>query len=476
MNFTLRPLTVWAWVMVTAGVTVSLSANSQATLYKDNQVINTVTTAVPFLRINPDARAGGMGDVAIATPTDANGFHANPAKMAFIERDFGFAVSFTPWLKALVNDIYMADLSGYYKVKKMQTVGIGIKFFSLGNITFTDINGTETGQGRPNEFSIDVHYARRLGNNFGIAASLRYIYSNLATGQTNPNGDGIRAGNAGAGDISWYFNKNFKKDGEKISHDLHVGMDISNIGSKISYTSNVVKDYIPTNLGIGLGYTLNIDEKNGVGFYFDVNKLLVPSPVPMKIDSLGANGEVAGQVANPNYDKNNNGIGDFREKSSIGGLFTSFGDAPGTSYMNSDGTVTYVKGSRVKEEFREFTIGIGAEYLYNKQFGVRFGYFYEPRTKGARQFLTAGLTVKYSVVGLNFSYLIPTSIQRNPLDNTLRFSLLFEFANGGKKAGNNSGVSLVPDEPKKDKKKAAPAEQPNDAKPIQKQFEPIEPK
>jgi hypothetical protein len=474
MNYLLRSGNIKALVAFLGSAIFSNTVNAQATIYKDNQVINTVTTAVPFLRINPDARAGGMGDVGIATPTDANGFLSNPSKMAFIEKDFGFAVSFTPWLKSLVNDIYMADLTGYYKVKKMQTIGVGIKFFSLGNITFTDINGTETGQGRPNEFSIDVHYARKLGNNFGLAASLRYIYSNLATGQTNPNGDGIRAGNAGAGDISWYFNKNFKKDGEKISHDLHVGMNLSNIGSKISYTSNVVKDFIPANLGIGLGYTLNIDEKNGIGFYMDFNKLLAPSPVSMLIDSVGANGEVSGQVRNPKYDQNNNGIADFREKSSIGGLFTSFGDAPGTAYMNSNGEIKYVKGSRVKEEFREITIGVGAEYLYNKQFGVRFGYFYEPRTKGARQFLTAGLTVKYSVVGLNFSYLIPTSIQRNPLDNTLRFSLLFEFANGGKKSGNNSGVSLVPDEPKKDKKKAAP--EPVEQKPIQKQFEPIEPK
>lgn len=382
---------------------------------KNGIPINTVTSAVPFLRIIPDARSGGMGDVGIATPTDANAVYTNPAKLAFIEKDFGFAVTFSPWLKALVNDIYLANLTGYYKVKKMQTIAASIRYFSLGNITFTDFNGQETGQFRPNEFAIDLHYARKLGQHFSIAASLRYIYSNLAGGQ-QVNGNAIRAGHAGAGDISWAFRKNFKKDGAKISHDFSTGMNISNIGSKISYTSSVVRDFIPCNLGIGFGYALNLDAKNAIGFYTDINKLLVPTP-----DTL---------------DKNTNGIYDFREKSSIGGLFTSFGDAPGG----------------FAEEMREFTIGVGAEYMYNKQFGVRFGYFYEHPTKGARQYLTTGLSVKYSVVGLNFSYLIPTTIQRNPLDNTLRFSLLFDFASGGAKAGS-SGVSLVDDVPKKKEKK-----------------------
>lgn len=416
---------------------------AQGTIKKDGFVINTVTTAVPFLRINPDARAGGMGDVGIASPADANGVYVNPAKMAFIDSsDFGFAVGFSPWLKALVNDIYLANLVGYYKVKQMQTIALSVRYFSLGNITFTDANGAETGQFRPNEFAIDLHYARRLGKYFSIAASLRYIYSNLAGGQ-QVDGNVVKAGMAGAGDISWYFRKNFKKDGAKMSHDLYAGMAITNIGSKISYTSNVVKDFIPTNLGIGLGYTLNVDKKNGVGLYVDFNKLMVPTP-----DSA---------------DKNGNKIYDFREKSAVSGMFTSFGDAPGGA----------------AEEFREITVGVGAEYLYNKQFGVRFGYFYEPRSKGNRQFLTAGLTVKYSVVGLNFSYLIPTTIQRNPLDNTLRFSLLFDFKNGGMK-GQPTGVSLVDDTPKPKKEKKAKTSEPAPDKqpeaPVQRNLEPVEPK
>lgn len=387
------------------------------------RIINTVTTAVPFLRIVPDARAGGMGDVGLASPTDANGLYINPAKMAFIDKDYGFAVTFSPWLKALVNDIYLVNINGYYKVKKMQTVGMSVRYFSLGNIVFTDVNGSETGQFRPNEFAIDGHYSRILGKYFSIAASLRFIYSNLAGGQVVDGGQ-VRPGIAGSGDISWYFRKKFNENNEnKMVHEFAAGMNISNIGSKITYTNSQVRDFIPTNLGIGFGYTLDVDKHSTVGVYVDFNKLMVPSP-----DSTDNDG--------PN--NQGDGIYDFRQKSSVSGMFTSFGDAPGG----------------FREEMREITIGVGAEYMYNKQFGARFGYFYEPSTKGNRQFLTAGLTVKYSVVGLNFSYLIPTTIQRNPLDNTLRFSLLFDFMKGGKKAGqNNSGVSLVDDKPKKKDKK-----------------------
>ena len=381
-----------------------------AQAHTSSQIVNATTTAVPFLRINPDARAGGMGDVGIATPADANGVYANPAKMAFIDKDYGFALSFSPWLKALVNDIYLASLNGYYKVKKQQVISFSLRYFSLGNIQFTDAQGTNIQQFMPREFAVDVHYSRILGKYFSIAASLRYIYSNLASGQS-VDGALVKAGQAGAGDISWYFHKTFNESG-KIQHEFSCGMDISNIGSKMSYTSSIVKDFIPTNLGIGLGYTATLDKHNSVGVYTDINKLLVPTP-------------------NNKYDSANSTYY-YREESSIKGMFTSFGDAP------------------LSTELKSFTLAVGAEYYYNKQFGVRFGYFYEPYAAGGRQFLEAGLTVKYSVVGLHFSYLIPTTILRNPLDNTLRFSLLFDFAKGGIKKGSEStGVSFVDDTPKK---------------------------
>ncbi len=425
MKYLLRNRSVFAF----AGVFILCSQLLQAQVsFQESARINTVTTAVPFLRINPDARAGGMGDVGLASPPDANAVYVNPAKMAFIDKDFGFAVGFSPWLKALVNDIYLANLTGYYKVKKMQTVALSVRYFSLGNITFTDYNGQELQTFRPQEFAIDGHYARRLGDNFAVAASLRVIYSNLAGG-ASVDGALVKPGVAGSGDISAYFHKKFNENAaHKMEHDLSVGLNISNIGSKISYTSSTIKDFIPTNLGLGVGYTLEIVNKHSVGVYVDMNKLMVPTP--------------------DTADKDRNNVYDFRQKSSIGGMFTSFGDAPGVMENGSR-----VKGSRAAEEFAEVTWGIGAEYLYNKQFGVRFGYFYEHPKKGNRQFLTAGLTVKYSVVGLNFSYLIPTTIQRNPLDNTLRFSLLFDFTKGGKKSSSETGVSLVDDTPKKKKEK-----------------------
>lgn len=452
MNYLLRFKVTGVFASVLLLLFSSFELDAQATIRRGNTVINTVTTAVPFLRIIPDARAGGMGDVGIAVPTygngeylspDVNGLYTNPSKLAFIDKDFGFGVTFSPWLKSLVNDIYLANLAGYYKVKKMQTVALSVRYFSLGNITFTNDQGQELNTFRPNEFAIDGHYSRRLGENFAIAASLRVIYSNLAGGQ-QVDGNLIRPGVAGSGDISWYFKKKFNENSNhKLEHELSVGMNISNIGSKISYTSSIVKDFIPTNLGIGAGYTLDIDKHSSVGVYLDVNKLMVPTP--------------------DTSDENNNNIYDFREKG-FSGVFTSFGDAP-------DGAA---------EEFREVTWGIGAEYLYNKQFGVRFGYFYEAATKGNRQFLTAGLTVKYSVVGLNFSYLIPTTIQRNPLDNTLRFTLLFDFVKGGNKNKGNTGVSLVPDTPKEKKKKVKEDEQPatdtDQEAPKERKLEPVEPK
>ena len=451
MKYLLRNKSAFALAVVFILFAHNLIA--QTATFKNGFRLNTVTTAVPFLRINPDARAGGMGDVGLATPADANAVFVNPAKMAFIDKDFGFSVGFSPWLKALVNDIYLADLTGYYKVKKMQTVAISLRYFSLGNITFTDYNGQELQTFRPQEFALDAHYARRLGDYFSLAASLRFIYSNLAGG-ASVDGALVKPGIAGSADISWYFHKKFNENAaHKMEHELSVGMNISNIGSKISYTSSTVKDFIPTNLGIGVGYTFNIDKHHSIGAYVDMNKLMVPTP--------------------DTADKNRNKIYDFREKSSITGMFTSFSDAPGI--LDSHGK--RIPGSRAAEEFAEVTWGIGAEYLYNKQFGVRFGYFYENPKKGNRQFLTAGLTVKYSVVGLNFSYLIPTTIQRNPLDNTLRFTLLFDFTKGGKKSSSETGISLVPDEPKKKKEKKAKEDEPvkEEPKPVEKRME-LEPK
>ena len=360
------------------------------------QIVNAVTTAVPFLRIAPDAKAGGMAEIGLATAPDANSMFHNPAKLAFVKyydarkqeeydsKIFGVAMSYTPWLRSLVNDIYLANLSAYYKLDKKQTIGFSLRYFSLGNITFTNDQGANTGQFRPNEFSMALAYSRVLAKGFSAALALRFIYSNLATGQS-VNGSSISPGIAAAADLAFYYDLPIDLKGKKTN--LSFGLNLSNLGSKISYTDNAIKDFIPMNMGFGTQYSINIDKHNQFNIAVDLNKLLVPTPDPN--DSTQA----------------------WKKKSVPSAIFTSFADAPGGA----------------KEEFREFTVAIGAEYWYNQLFALRMGYFWEAADKGNRKYLTAGLGLRYSVFGLDFSYLIPTSSQRNPLDNTLRFSLVFNF-------------------------------------------------
>ena len=353
---------------------------------------NAVTTAVPFLRIVPDARGGAMGDVGIATSADPNGMHYNQSKLAFADKKVSISATYTPWMRNLgLQDVYLAYLSGYVQLDKFQTIGMGLRYFSLGDIEFTDENGGSLGQGRPNEFEVTGAYARKLSEYVSAAIAAKFIYSNLATGQV-VEGNEIKPGVAGAADMSLTYKrplKNITKNGSELT----VGVAVTNLGSKITYTNSVNRDYIPTNLGLGIGWKFNLDEFNTLTFTTDFNKLLVPTP-------------------RPEIDEDGNQIPDYKEYSSVRGVFKSFGDAPGG----------------FSEELKEITTGIGAEYWYDDQFAVRAGYFFEHYSKGNRKYFSLGLGVKYNIFGLNFSYLVPTSNQRNPLDNTLRFSLLFDFA------------------------------------------------
>ncbi len=362
---------------------------------------NTIITAVPFLRIAPDARSGAMGDAGIAISADANAIHYNASKLVFAEKDLGVSVTYTPWLRSLgLNDIYMAYLAGYKQIDDISTVGLGLRYFSLGDIQFTDASGNPTGSNRPNEFAVDLIYARKFGDNFSAGIGLKYIYSNLANGQTVNNNE-IQAGSAIAGDINLTYRMPFNM-GDKDARFV-AGLALSNIGPKISYTKSINKDAIPTNFGLGTALEVDIDEFNAFTFTVDVNKLLVPSP---QLEFLDENG-----TPNPDYDPNGDGIPEYKQESPIGAIFSSWGDAPGG----------------FGEEMREFMVSVGAEYWYDQQFAVRAGYYTEHATKGNRKFFTVGLGLKYNIFGLNFSYLVPTSNQRNPLDNTLRFSLLFDF-------------------------------------------------
>jgi hypothetical protein len=357
--------------------------------------VNTVTTAVPFLRVNPDGRTAAMGDAGIAASADGNSVFLNPSRMAFIENDYGVSMNFVPWLRGLTNDVYMASMVGYYKIKDQQTITSSIRYFSLGNIQFTNQVGVNTGEGNPREFALDFTYARKLSENFSLAAGLRYIYSNLSATQVPDGGIAINPGSAVGADLSMLYSKPLNTKNMEAAR-FNFGTAITNIGSKMTYTGNAQqKDFIPTNLGIGFGGEMDIDKFNSINVYFDINKLMVPTP--------------------DTTDSNNSGIPDYRERSSIGGMFSSFGDAPGG----------------FSEELREFTFSFGAEYVYNKIFAVRAGYFYENALKGDRRYLQAGMGLTYSVATINFAYVIPTSRQRTPLDNTMRFSILFDFAKGG---------------------------------------------
>lgn len=370
-----------------------------------------ITTAVPFLRVNPDARTGALGDAGMGVSPDANAVFTNTSRLAFIETDFGVAVTFVPWLRGIATDVYMADLVGYYKIKEKQTIAASLRYFSLGNIQFTNELGENLNQDRPNEFSFDVNYARQLTKRYSLAIGMRYIYSNLGAVSTSTD---KFVSHAFGADLSMFHTNPLKVkniEGAKINW----GLALTNMGSKMSYNRSAsYKDFIPANFAVGVGAEVQIDKYNKVSIYTDFNKLLVPTPISP--NELYVDPEATNKVIKPEYDKDGNGTPDYKEKSSAAAIFTSWGDAPGG----------------FKEEMSEFTVGVGMEYEYNKLFMARLGYFYEPPSKGARRFLSAGLGIKYSVFQLNFAYNIPTSSQRNPLDNTMRFTMLFDFAKSKK--------------------------------------------
>ena len=356
--------------------------------------LNTITTAVPFLLISPDSRAGGMGDIGVATSPDANSLHWNPAKYSFIDQEVGFAVSYVPWLRELVPDINLSYISGYKKLNKNDVIAMELRYFTLGDITFTDIIGNNLGQYKPNEFALGSSYSRKLSDQFSLAISGRYIYSNLTGGQS-AGGIATNAGQSIAADVAGYYVKAIriaKKDAK-----LAFGANISNIGNKIRYTETSTRDFIPINLRLGTAINTDFDEYNKISFAFDINKLLVPTP-PIYNDSI------TDQI---DFGKDPN-------VSVVSGIFQSFGDAPGG----------------FNEELREINFSFGTEYWYNNQFAIRAGYFNEHNTKGGRKFFTFGSGVKYNVFALDFSYLINASRAingNNPLANTMRFTLTFDF-------------------------------------------------
>ena len=332
-----------------------------------------------------------MGDVGVATSPDANSMHWNPAKLAFTSEDIGASISYVPWLRALVPDINLSYITGYKKLDDNQAVGLEMRYFSLGDITFTDIVGTTIGQYKPHEFALGGSYARKLSDQFSLAISARYIYSNLTGGQS-AGGIETVAGQSIASDLAGFYTKPVRMGGQDM--DLAVGLNISNIGSKVSYTATTIRDFIPINMRLGTALGADIDDYNKISLAIDMNKLLVPTP------PITDNGEIVS--------------GKDSDVGVVSGIFQSFSDAPGG----------------YKEEFREINYSVGSEYWYNDQFAIRAGYFFEHDTKGGRKFFTFGSGVKYSAFILDFSYLVNASTDAgatNPLANTMRFSMTWNF-------------------------------------------------
>jgi hypothetical protein len=352
----------------------------QQVLAQENKELNAIITGVPFLTIGPDAVSGGKGDVGAASKPDLFSMHWNPAKYAFVTQDMGIGLSYTPWLRNLVSDIGLSNLVFYKRLDDLQTISGSLNYFTLGEIFLTDEYGGDAGSTNPNEFSVDAAYTRLLSENFSGSMAFRLINSNFAL-----RSESIYPGFSYAADVAFYYQKELRKNRKKSV--ISSGIDISNIGAKISYDKGETKYFLPTNLRLGVGYRTEIDRYNIFSVFVDANKLLVKTPNPEE--------ETKDEYMNTGV---------------IAGMFQSFSDAP--------------RG--FEEELEEISYSAGVEYEYNKQFTIRTGYFHEHQNKGNRQYFTAGAGIKLNVFALDFSYLIST-VQNNPLDNTLRFTLSFDF-------------------------------------------------
>jgi hypothetical protein len=358
--------------------------------------LNALQTTVPFLTIAPDSRGGAMGDLGAATAPDANSQNWNAAKYAFIKNTMGVSLSYTPWLRALVNDINLGYLSFYYRFDDKQVISSALKFFSLGEIIFRDSYGDYSGQYNPYELSLDAGYSRLFSDRMSGALTLRYIRSDITGGGTIENQQ-YNPGNSFAADLGTYYQMPIEIN--QMASEFAWGICISNLGTKISYTEGSDKQFIPANLRVGARLTLDLDDYNSISGAVDLNKLLVPTPPNVDIDSLDGNGDPVILY------------GKKIPTSLPLSWIQSFYDAPGG----------------FTEEMHEIMISAGLEYWYRQQFAIRGGYFFEHETKGNRKYFAVGIGMKLNVFYLDFSYLISTTGTNNPLANTMRFTLGLDF-------------------------------------------------
>ncbi|MDR1097058.1 MAG: type IX secretion system outer membrane channel protein PorV [Tannerella sp.] len=358
----------------------------------DKNQFSPLNTAVPSLSIAPDARGGGMGDNGAATLPDISSQYWNPSKYAFMESKAGVGLSYTPWMRKIVRDVAMAYLSGYYKLGQydQHAIGASLRYFTLGEVPLTDIGGNTYQNLNPYEMALDASYSIKLSEGFSLGVAMRYIRSDMGANAE----DELRPGNSVAADLSGYGERYIILGSNECLWSG--GFNISNMGNKVSYDGGTTNQFLPTNLRIGTGMLMPLDEYNQLGIYLDLNKYLVPSK-PVRMD-------------NETEDDYQTRSDEYNDMKFMKGIFKSFSDAPGG----------------FSEELKEINISIAAEYNYNSQFFVRAGYFYENRMKGNRQYFSAGAGFKMNVFQLDAAYLIST-VQSNPLDQTLRFTLSFDM-------------------------------------------------
>lgn len=393
----IRPIGLLFGVFMSTSVLV-MAQNSIVVSGQDRQR-RVITTAVPFLNFAPDSRHSAMGDVGVATTPDANSAHWNSGKLAFLEDQTAFSLSYSPWLGRLVNDMSLSYLTGAFRIDENSAFGFDLRYFNMGDIQLTDGLGNELGQFNPRDIAIGGTYSRKLSANLGLGVSARFIYSNLSGNISSVGGSDARAGISVGTDVGLYYSKDIFTGSKEGTWSW--GVNISNIGPKITYNSADDLDYIPTNLRIGTAYGIYFNELNKLTFALDFNKLLVPSPPVYATNPDGtlSTDEDGNLIIEQGKDPN---------RPLISGMFGSFTDAP-------DG---------FSEEMQEITVSFGAEYLYNEKFALRTGYFFENPTKGGRRYFTMGIGFNLKRLGFDFSYLVP-QVQNHPLAETLRFSLRY---------------------------------------------------
>ncbi|MEN9303638.1 MAG: hypothetical protein RL264_2067 [Bacteroidota bacterium] len=383
--------------------------------------LNSITTAMPFLAITPDSRAGGMGDAGTCLSPSSTSVYWNTSILSFAKDKSEISLSYTPWLRQLTNDIHLSYLSGYVRLNRLHTVGGSLRFFSLGEITFTDAAGGVIREDKPSEFELTGAYAFKLSDKFSLGMNGKFAYSNL-TGGLTVGGVNTKAGVVGAADLSFTYYNDEAKIG-KVDGVYTAAVTINNVGNKVAYSELSKRDFVPMNLRIGNSFKAEFDDYNTVTFSVDAQKLLVPTPPKYAL-------------INGNYEMIS---GKSNDIGVIAAMIQSFYDAPGTvvtdengDYVQaSDGSYEVVKGSKFKEELSEITLAGGLEWWYNDVFAVRTGAFFESKNKGNRQFMNVGASLKYNMFSLDFSYLLSLSGRQSPLANTLRFTLRIALGRNG---------------------------------------------